>query len=602
MPAVDGPLELRVVYPPAGATVDAADSSFIFGSVGTGRASLTINGAPVEVRPNGAWLAWVALPPDSLMRFELVARRGEEQRMLLHEVRRAPRFVSRAALWIDTTSFTPRGVVWWPRGEVLPLSVRASAGASLTLVLPSGARHRLHAVPAPGEIPGGIRAFDRDTANLRRGDRQDVYRLAIQGIAIGEELGSPLSAATPPALFRAATLEAVKGGDTLRAPWPLQVTVLDGTAPVVRLDDDPDHSGRTDAITVGRALPGGTYHWFFPTGTIGTVRGRINDELRLGLSGASETWIPAREAAPVMPEGPLPPARVGSLTAAPLSETRVLVRLPLSYRAPYRVEEMESGLVLRLYHTVGDPDWIRYGETRGPLARVTWMQAIADEVEVRFDLAGLLWGYRLHWERSDLLLEIRTPPAIDPGAPLRGRLIVVDPGHPPAGATGPTGLYEAEANLAVAFALRDLLAGAGASVVLTRADDRPLDLWPRVRLADSLDADLLVSIHNNALPDGVNPFPNNGSSVFYFHPRSIPLARAVQAALVERLGLRDLGVGRGNLALVRGTWMPSILTEGLFIMVPEQEAALREPRGQLAYAEAVFNGIAKFLAEVGVGR
>jgi N-acetylmuramoyl-L-alanine amidase len=603
VPAVDGPLEPRVVYPPAGAVVDAADTSFIFGSVGTGRATLTINGAPVEVRPNGAWLAWVALPPDSVMRFELVARRGEEQRMLVHEVRRAQRFVSRAALWIDTTSFTPRGTVWWPRAEALPLSVRAAEGASLTLVLPGGARHPLHSVPAPGEIPGGIRAVDRDTANLRRGDRRDVYRLAFLGISIGDELGSPLStAAAPRALLHAATLEAVKGGDTLRAPWPLQVTLLDGAVPVVRLDDDPDHSGRTDGVTVGRALPGGTYHWFFPTGTIATVRGRINDELRLALSVASETWIPAREATPVIPEGPLPPARLGSLTATPLSETRVLVRLPLSYRAPYRVEEMETGLMLRVYHAVGDPDWIRYGETRGPLARVTWMQAIADEVELRFELAGLLWGYRLQWERSDLLLEIRTSPAIDPGAPLRGRLIVVDPGHPPAGATGPTGLYEAEANLAVARALRDLLAGAGASVVLTRSDDRPLDLWPRVRLADSLDADLLVSIHNNALPDGVNPFSNNGSSVFYFHPRSIPLARAVQAALVERLGLRDLGVGRGNLALVRGTWMPSILTEGLFMMLPEQEAALRDPRGRQAYAEAVFNGIARFLAAVGVGQ
>ena len=91
------------------------------------------------------------------------------------------------------------------------------------------------------------------------------------------------------------------------------------------------------------------------------------------------------------------------------------------------------------------------------------------------------------------------------------------------------------------------------------------------------------------------PQPNNGASVFYNHPRSAPLAQAVQRALVRRLGVRDLGVGRGDLALVRPTWMPAILTEGLFMMVPEQEAALRSPEGQSAYALAVFEGIETFL-------
>ena len=52
----------------------------------------------------------------------------------------------------------------------------------------------------------------------------------------------------------------------------------------------------------------------------------------------------------------------------------------------------------------------------------------------------------------------------------------------------------------------------------------PVDLWPRVALAESAGAELLVSIHNNALPDGINPFTNNGTSVFYNQPRSVPLA------------------------------------------------------------------------------
>jgi N-acetylmuramoyl-L-alanine amidase len=70
---------------------------------------------------------------------------------------------------------------------------------------------------------------------------------------------------------------------------------------------------------------------------------------------------------------------------------------------------------------------------------------------------------------------------------------------------------------------------------------------------------------------------------------------AVQRALVRHLGLRDLGVGRGDLALVRPTWTPAILAEGLFMMVPDQEAALRSVEGQRMYALGVFEGIREFL-------
>jgi N-acetylmuramoyl-L-alanine amidase len=66
---------------------------------------------------------------------------------------------------------------------------------------------------------------------------------------------------------------------------------------------------------------------------------------------------------------------------------------------------------------------------------------------------------------------------------------------------------------------------------------------------------------------------------------------------VKELGLRDLGVARGDLAMVRPTWLPAILTEGLFMIVPEQEAALRSLDGQRRYARGVVEGIRRFLAD-----
>src|SRR5215207_3731903 len=76
IPRVTGPIALRVQYPSANALVAARDSTFLFGTVGTGDATLTVDGAPVDVKPNGAWLAWVPMPREP--RWELVAVRGAD--------------------------------------------------------------------------------------------------------------------------------------------------------------------------------------------------------------------------------------------------------------------------------------------------------------------------------------------------------------------------------------------------------------------------------------------------------------------------------------------------------------------------------------------
>ena len=68
---------------------------------------------------------------------------------------------------------------------------------------------------------------------------------------------------------------------------------------------------------------------------------------------------------------------------------------------------------------------------------------------------------------------------------------------------------------------------------------------------------------------------------------------------MANLGLRDLGVARGDLALTRPTWYPAILTEGLFLMVPGQEAALRSIPGQQRYAAGVVEGVTAFLRAAG---
>jgi N-acetylmuramoyl-L-alanine amidase len=589
-PAPDS-LRISVVYPAASDVIQSHDSAFLFGAVrgtrGQGPATISIDGHPVPVRDNGAWIAWLALPADTLARFHIVARAGADSATTLFSARVAPWFQPPArAAWIDTTSFLPAGSIALPAGEGIPVHVEAAPGAVVRLLLPWGTSIPLVPDSLPAEPPLGVRAFAIDTPTYRRPS------------AAGRYVGwLPAAAMCADGHTACATLVVAVGGDSAAARWPLRVSLLDMAFPtIVTLNHDTAHSGTVDSVTPGRAVPHGTYNWFFPAGTVAALSGRWNDQARLQLSRGTVAWVNAADAVPLAPGTPPPGGVVGPVRLTP-GRASLTLRVPLPARLPFQVTEHDRKLILRVYGAASDINWMQYGGTDPLVTELRYAQPVADEVTVTIDLARDLWGYRTRFDGRDLLVEIRRPPAIDRRHPLKGRTIVLDPGHPPLGATGPTGLWEPVATLAVALKTKTLLEQGGATVLLTRTDSTPLELYQRTRFAESHDADVLVSIHANALPDGINPFTNSGTSVYYFHPRGARLARELDRALVAQLGVRDLGMGRGDYALVRPTWMPAALTEGLFIMLPEQEAMLANEDGQWRYARGVARGIENFLRE-----
>jgi len=85
---VHGPLQLTVRYPAPDAVLQIRDSSFLFGTAGTGDARVTVNGQPARVWPNGAWLAYVALPTDSVMPIRIEARTATDSVGLDYPIRR----------------------------------------------------------------------------------------------------------------------------------------------------------------------------------------------------------------------------------------------------------------------------------------------------------------------------------------------------------------------------------------------------------------------------------------------------------------------------------------------------------------------------------
>jgi N-acetylmuramoyl-L-alanine amidase len=656
IPPRSGPLAIDVVYPADSSFISVRDSNFIFGSVGDGNAQLTINGERVRVEPNGAFIAWLpvpALPDDTLARYELAATLGSQR---AHGVRTVflPRPVvplPRDSAVIDAGSVVPGGAWWVQEGEIVPIRVRASPGARVRLLLPDGdsvplaeltavegssaaanwafgriptaaaaspwtgiyegeliaqaplGRGRLSPDIPPG--PAGLPDLTHycappppDTAEV--GDSLEVVADStesplpeVPSQAAGTLTGGEdvLGEAVVPS--DCARLEVIVAGDTARSPVPLDLWVLGGRGLVVELREEPAGTGR-DGFVIGRAGPGATTYWQWTDGVRGRVTGRRNGTVRIALDGQSEAWVAADELVWLRGASLPERARVGTVrfTGAP---DRLRVNVSIAEPVPYRIEGDGARLTLTLYGAYSNTDWLQYGPSDPFLKAARWEQVASDRYLLHIDLAGQPWGYRARYRRGALVLEIRKPPTIDPERPLAGRTVLVDPGHPPAGATGPTRLYEGEANLAIAFKLKRLLEEEGVRVILTRADRSVVRLYDRTDLAELLDAEILVSIHNNALPDGVNPFERHGTSVYYFHRHSLDLARALQQSLLDTMGLRDLGFGRASLALVRTTWMPAALTEGAFMMIPDQEAGLRDPAYQEAYARGVLLGIREFL-------
>ena len=276
--------------------------------------------------------------------------------------------------------------------------------------------------------------------------------------------------------------------------------------------------------------------------------------------------------------------------------------IPMGEKPAFIVEPDFDKLVLTLYGVQANPEISPIIGNDTLIRRMNWEQVTSDRVRVTLSLSSPVYGWLSLWDESRraFVLRVRRPPTIaDIARPLAGLTIAVDPGHPPAGATGPSGLYEGDAVLPVGMMVSELLKLRGANVVMTRTTKESVGLTERGVISRRANANAFVSIHLNALPDGVNPFVNNGTSTLFFNGSSEPLARALQFELRPRLGLRDLGVHYQNLAVARPSWYPSALTEGAFVMMPDQEAAMRNPAYIRRYAEGIVAGLERYFREMG---
>jgi N-acetylmuramoyl-L-alanine amidase len=172
--------------------------------------------------------------------------------------------------------------------------------------------------------------------------------------------------------------------------------------------------------------------------------------------------------------------------------------------------------------------------------------------------------------------------------------ICIDPGHGGAdpGAIGisPFTLEEKELTLDVSSFLREELASAGHTVIMTRQQDVFIRLEDRAAIANQASADLFISIHANAAE---TPEPQ-GMEVFCF-PGSVrgrELAeRVLDSMLTEFDDHRNRGVKEANFAVLRLSGMPAILVECEFLTNPRQLEFLADEGNQRRLAAAIARAV-----------
>jgi len=311
-------------------------------------------------------------------------------------------------------------------------------------------------------------------------------------------------------------------------------------------------------------------------------------------------WIP-RANCEVLPLGTMPPKSAVEVARLESFADRVRVAIFLSERLPFKIEQRTkpNRLEVVLYGVTADTDWIRRDALDPMLGDIRWSQERDEKYRLSIDLNQKQhWGYRAFYEDTNLILEIKKTPNLPgwPNLPLKDLLICVDPGHgPDLGALGPTGLSESVATPLLAQEVKAKLEARGARVILTRSGAEGITLGARPKFADVANADLFVSLHFNALPDGVNPFSNHGASAYYFHPQSYGLANAILRQLLKNTKLPNFGLYYDNLAVCRVTSMPAVLIEPAFIMHPQEEAMILEAMFRRKVAKAIVRGMEEFV-------
>ncbi len=585
---------INVVYPKDGQTLTSSDSAFIFGSVKP-KSSLVINGLDVKIHPNGAFLAFMRIQPGEFI-FELTD--SNEKGVAVDSVKvSVPNYSStipKDSLAIEKAGMLPDVDMNLRAGDIIQFRFKGTPDGKGTFSVEG----LISNLPMTESVVLAEKYWEEQVFGKVAGTSQiqsngvytGAYRIKPEDKLENAKVIFQLNRELKDSLRLDSLAEIDKASNTvsLKKSAPGRITMTQDLIPQI--------IEFTDSIQIVRTGPGLGYLLLFqPEGIRAVADGQIGEWMRIKLAPNQEGWVKLGSIKLLPPGTPIPQSKI-NLIRTENKPDRVSVIIPLSQRLPFKIQQDSSEILLSIFGGISNTDWVRYSPKEEIISQISWSQPQESVYQLDIKLnQKQQWGYDAHYDGTDLVLDINKRPKIEKD--LDGLKIAIDAGHSPEdGAVGPTGLTEKEVNLHLAYRLKYLLEKHGAKVVLTRGGMEAVELYDRPKRATQAGCNILISIHNNALPDGVNPFINNGVSTYYYHPQSLPLARSIQRELVKRLDMPDYGTYYASFVLTRPTQLLCVLVECAFIMYPQQEMMLRDDKFKQEVVEGIYKGIKKFIS------
>jgi N-acetylmuramoyl-L-alanine amidase len=262
----------------------------------------------------------------------------------------------------------------------------------------------------------------------------------------------------------------------------------------------------------------------------------------------------------------------------------------LAMRLGLRIEERDKTfVVLRnaantvLIFTHAEGRFFVNGKPMGTVGEVKWQ---GDTLYVSDFLIPQIRQY----------LRAAVPPPVVPPSPVKSKaLVVIDAGHggQDPGAMSVGGFHEKDINLAVALKVADFLEPRGIGVILTRQQDRFIELEERANIANRRNADLFVSIHTDSNPDR----SRQGFTVFVARAASPEAYRAANCIgqAMAATGADSHGIREADYKVLVNTSGPAVLVEIGHLSNVQDVARLRDPAWQNRLAQAIATGILTYI-------
>lgn len=311
--------------------------------------------------------------------------------------------------------------------------------------------------------------------------------------------------------------------------------------------------------------------------------GKQGDYYKIDAKGAAQLWIHKSNIDT--------PVNLPAETPALLKNIKTYddknyyyTKFELNYPVMYKLQQQLNDVSLTLYG-------VQTFDSSGIIPNFTY----------RYSHTGILAGYDAYYENNTLVFRAaKTPKIKNKNKPLKNIKIFIDAGHggEENGSIGPSRICEKDVNLAVSRYLAEYLEEEGADVIMSRKDDKTVKLYDRVKKAKEHDAFISVSIHNNALPDGKDPYKNHGTEVHYYNGNAVQLAEIIQKDMVRNLNFKDNGVHKSSFALTRSSSPVSVLVECAYMINPEEYMRLINPDVQKQIARSIKDSLKKYIIAV----